>query len=251
VLSVADIESTPVATVGEAAFLDPWSPDHPRHGMRLESRRRSERVRRYLNVAVAGLGLVVALPLMAVIALAIKLASPGPVIFTQVRVGVDRRALDQKSVNWRRRFDYGGRLFRLYKFRTMHHEADGQAEIWAKQGDPRVFRLGRFLRKYRLDELPQLVNVLKGDMNMVGPRPEQPGIFSDLREQIERYPDRQRILPGITGLAQVSRPYDACVADVRRKLSYDLLYMRRVSPLEDVRIMARTVPAVLLNKGGW
>lgn len=250
-LSVAEIGAAPGDPVHEVVLVDPWSYGTRLYLGRIEARRRAERLRRYLNVGVAIFGLIVAFPLMVVIALAIKVASPGPVLFTQVRVGVDRRSPEQASLNWRRRFDHGGRLFRLYKFRTMRHEAGGAAEQWARRDDPRVFPLGRFLRKYRLDELPQLLNVIKGDMNIVGPRPEQPGIFSELREQIERYPVRQRVLPGITGLAQVTNPYDACVEDVRRKLSYDLMYMRRLSLLEDVRIMARTVPAVLLKKGGW
>jgi lipopolysaccharide/colanic/teichoic acid biosynthesis glycosyltransferase len=181
----------------------------------------------------------------------IKFCSPGPVLFKQVRVGLDRRSPDQLSLNMRRKRDYGGRLFTLYKFRTMHQTEGDVPQVWATPDDPRVFPLGRFLRKYRLDELPQLINVLKGDMNMVGPRPEQPQIFADLRDRLGRYPHRQRVRPGITGLAQVNHHYDTCLDDVQTKLSYDLAYLRRVSALEDLRIMAQTVPAVLVKNGGW
>jgi lipopolysaccharide/colanic/teichoic acid biosynthesis glycosyltransferase len=209
-----------------------------------------QRLRRGLNVVVAAVGLVLALPLMLVIALAIKLTSPGPVIFAQERVGVDRRNPLLGSGNWRRKVDHGGRLFRVYKFRTMI-EGAGRDEVWATPDDPRVTRVGSFLRKYRLDEIPQLWNVLRGDMNIVGPRPEQPGIFKDLRTQLHEYPRRQRALPGITGWAQVNHHYDRSIDDVRTKLRYDLEYLKRQSVLEDVRIMLRTVPAVLTKKGAW
>jgi lipopolysaccharide/colanic/teichoic acid biosynthesis glycosyltransferase len=212
---------------------------------------REDRLRRALNVTAAFVGLIVALPVMLVIAVLIKMSSPGPVFYTQVRVGVDRRSPMQGPMNWRRTHDYGGRLFTLYKFRTMHADSGNTAQVWATPNDPRVFPLGRVLRQCRLDELPQLINVLKGDMNMVGPRPEQPAIFADLREKIGRYPHRQRVLPGITGLAQVNHHYDMCLEDVRKKVSYDLTYLRRMSVLEDLRIMAQTLPAVLLKKGGW
>lgn len=212
---------------------------------------RNDLPRRNLNVIVAFLAILLTLPLMLLIALAIKLSSPGPVLFRQVRVGLDRRSPLQESTNHRREVDYGGRLFTLYKFRTMEHRAGPAAQVWAQRNDPRIFRLGRILRQLRLDELPQLFNVLKGDMNIVGPRPEQPTIFLELREKITEYPHRQRVLPGITGLAQVNQHYDTCLDDVRRKVTYDLEYIRRQSAIEDLRIMAQTVPAVLLKKGGW
>jgi lipopolysaccharide/colanic/teichoic acid biosynthesis glycosyltransferase len=107
------------------------------------------------------------------------------------------------------------------------------------------------MRKYRLDELPQLFNVLRGDMNVVGPRPEQPNLFEDLRQKIDRYPARQQVLPGITGWAQINLAYDSCVEDVRKKLDCDLEYIRRRSMIEDIRIMARTLPVMLGKRGGW
>jgi lipopolysaccharide/colanic/teichoic acid biosynthesis glycosyltransferase len=208
------------------------------------------RARRALNVLVALIALVVTAPLMLLIALAIRMTSPGPVLYRQLRVGLDRRA--SRSAHWRRKVDYGGRLFVMYKFRTMYAAPNGdRAQVWAAPDDPRVTRVGRFLRKYRLDELPQFVNVLKGDMNVVGPRPEQPEIFRSLRAEIERYPERQRLLPGITGWAQIHQAYDQTLDDVRRKLHLDLEYVDRHSPLEDLRILVRTVPVVVLRKGGW
>jgi lipopolysaccharide/colanic/teichoic acid biosynthesis glycosyltransferase len=128
---------------------------------------------------------------------------------------------------------------------------DGAPQKWATKDDPRVTPIGRFLRRYRLDELPQLFNVLLGDMNLVGPRPEQPRIFAVLRDQIPNYEARQRVLPGITGLAQVSQAYDTSTDDVRRKVGFDLQYIERQSPLEDLRIIALTLPAVVWKKTGW
>jgi lipopolysaccharide/colanic/teichoic acid biosynthesis glycosyltransferase len=111
--------------------------------------------------------------------------------------------------------------------------------------------LGRFLRKSRLDELPQIFNVLAGDMNLVGPRPERPGIFAELRETIPNYQLRQRVMPGITGWAQVNQAYDTCVDDVRHKVNFDLEYMRHRSVKLDIRIMARTIPVMTLSNFGW
>src|SRR3989454_4052397 len=207
--------------------------------------------RRLLNISVAAVGLVLALPLMLLIGLLIKLTSRGPVLFKQTRVGLDRRALSRMGGNTRRRIDLGGHPYTMYKFRTMyvdHRSTDRQ--VWAQPDDARVTPIGRLLRRFRLDELPQLVNVLKGDMNVVGPRPEQPAIFVHLREQIEGYQRRQRVRPGITGWAQINLSYDRTVDDVRRKVSLDLDYIRRQSALEDLRIMVRT-PRVMLGRRGW
>jgi lipopolysaccharide/colanic/teichoic acid biosynthesis glycosyltransferase len=212
------------------------------------SRPDSDQARRILNVVVAAIALILVAPLMLVIAILVRLTSPGPIFYCQTRVGVDRRR--DGSQHWRRKIDYGGRLFTIYKFRTMYVEPEGQAsQTWAKPGDPRITPLGRVLRKLRMDELPQLVNVLKGDMNVVGPRPEQPKIFLTLREQIARYPERQQVLPGITGWAQVNLNYDQDLDDVRRKLHFDLEYAQRQSALEDMRILARTVPVILFRRG--
>jgi len=211
-----------------------------------------ERPRRILNVLVASVGLVLAAPLMAVIAVLVKLTSRGPVFYTQVRIGLDRRDPKVRAVHPRRSLDQGGRPFRIYKFRTMSAaEVGADAQVWARPDDPRVTTVGRILRKYRLDELPQLFNVLRGDMNVVGPRPEQPRIFDDLRGQVHGYQVRQRVRPGITGWAQVNQHYDNSIEDVRRKVQYDLEYIRRQSLAEDCRIMLQTVPVIVFRKGAW
>jgi lipopolysaccharide/colanic/teichoic acid biosynthesis glycosyltransferase len=214
-------------------------------------RPRSERVSRALNVVIATVGLICASPLILLIALAVKLTSKGPVLYSQLRVGVDRRGRLGKA-DERRVYDLGGKPFTMYKFRTMfvNAEPDGRA-VWAKQADPRVTLVGRLLRSSRLDELPQLYNVLRGDMNIVGPRPERPTIFADLRQNIPEYSLRQRVKPGITGWAQINQCYDVTIDCVREKVRYDLEYLQRQSVVEDLRIMTKTVPVMLFGKGGW
>jgi lipopolysaccharide/colanic/teichoic acid biosynthesis glycosyltransferase len=210
---------------------------------------RTEGTRRTLNVLVALVGIVIAAPVMALVAVLIKLTSPGPVFFAQTRVGLDRRDPGDRG-NGRRLLDLGGKPFRIYKFRTMYVQKKAE-QVWASQHDPRVTSVGRVLRKYRLDELPQLFNVLLGDMNIVGPRPEQPGIAADLQKQITVYNLRHKVRPGITGWAQINHHYDQSIEDVRRKVSLDLEYIKRQSLTEDLKIMLRTVPVVVLRKGGW
>ncbi len=214
-------------------------------------RERSEALGRAVNVVVAAVALVVLFPLILLVALAVKLTSRGPVFYAQTRVGLDRRHARATNDD-RRVHDHGGRLFRMYKFRTMRVDAeiDGRA-VWAQKNDPRVTLVGRVLRRTRLDELPQLYNVLLGDMNIVGPRPERPTIFARLRDDIPEYHMRQRVKPGITGWAQINQSYDACVDDVRRKVQYDLEYLSRQSVVEDIRIMSMTLPVMLFRRGGW
>jgi lipopolysaccharide/colanic/teichoic acid biosynthesis glycosyltransferase len=208
--------------------------------------------RRAVNIVIAIAALVLVLPLMALIALAIRLTSRGPILYTQVRVGLDRRTPGLGSENHRRTTDMGGKPFNILKFRTMYVDAESRTgAVWATKNDPRVTPVGRFLRASRLDELPQLVNVIRGEMNIVGPRPERPTIFAELRENITEYPLRQRAKPGITGLAQINQHYDSCLEDVRRKVQYDLEYIQRQGVLEDLRIMLKTIPVVLFRKGGW
>jgi lipopolysaccharide/colanic/teichoic acid biosynthesis glycosyltransferase len=203
-----------------------------------------------LNVIVAAVGIVLTLPLMAIIALAIRLTSPGPVLFTQPRIGVDRRRGNPPPhILELRREDMGGRLFTIFKFRTMTVQSGPQAQVWASENDPRITAVGRLLRRTRLDELPQLFNVLQGDMNIVGPRPEQPRIFQELRERIDGYQQRQKVLPGITGWAQVNQSYDQDLDDVRRKVALDLQYIEERSAVRDFMIMLRTVPVMLFRRG--
>jgi lipopolysaccharide/colanic/teichoic acid biosynthesis glycosyltransferase len=211
-----------------------------------------EWLRRGINFVIALIALVVLLPVMLLIAILVGLTSRGPILYTQTRVGVDRRTSPRGSQNHRRERNLGGRPFTIYKFRTMRVDAEhGSGAVWAQQADPRVTSIGRLLRQYRLDELPQLLNVLRGEMNIVGPRPERPTIFAELREHIAEYPLRQRAKPGITGLAQINHHYDRSLEDVRTKVHYDLEYIRRQSVAEDFRIMLKTVPVILRRRGGW
>jgi lipopolysaccharide/colanic/teichoic acid biosynthesis glycosyltransferase len=206
---------------------------------------------------------------MLVIALAVRLTSKGSVLYRQPRIGLNRRGVllparrrgDQRRSLWarflalhddQRSRDLGGAVFMIYKFRTMCENAEcASGAVWAVKNDPRSTPIGTFLRKYRLDELPQLINVLKGDMNIVGPRPERPTIFARLCEQIDDYPLRQRAMPGITGWAQIHLLYDSCVEDVRKKVRYDLEYLRQKSVLRDLKIMMKTLPSVLFKRRGW
>lgn len=214
-------------------------------------RKRDEVLSRALNLTVASIALVLLAPVFLLVAMAIALTSRGPVLYSQVRVGMDRRWRYARAYN-RRTHDHGGKLFKMYKFRTMRADAepDGRA-VWASKSDPRVTLVGRFLRTTRLDELPQLWNVIRGDMNIVGPRPERPSIFAELRKDIPEYPLRQRVKPGITGWAQINQSYDACIEDVRQKVRLDLEYVRRQGVFEDLRIMSMTLPVMLFRRGGW
>ena len=218
-----------------------------------EPRPRSEGLDRIINVTLAIAGLILALPLMLLCGLLIKLTSPGPVFYSQARVGLDRRRPDGSHPPYDRRSrNLGGRPFMIFKFRTMRSDAEKKiGAVWASPGDTRVTRVGKFMRKYRVDEIPQLINVLRGEMNIVGPRPERPSIFVRLSDDITEYPLRQRARPGITGWAQVNNSYDTNLDDVRRKVRYDLEYLQRQGVGEDLMIMARTVPVMLFRKGGW
>lgn len=164
----------------------------------------------------------------------------------------DRRRRIGNARHDRRQWNLCGRMFTMYKFRTMRLDAEvGTGPVWARHDDPRVTPIGGFLRTCRLDELPQLYNVLKGDMNIVGPRPERPTIVVDLVNAITEYPIRQRTLPGITGLAQISQAPDGSVDDVRVKVRYDLEYLMRRSVMEDLRIMAKTPMVMFLRRSGY
>jgi lipopolysaccharide/colanic/teichoic acid biosynthesis glycosyltransferase len=216
-------------------------------------RPRSERLDRIVNVAIAMIGLVLAAPIMVVFAALVKLTSPGPIFYSQARVGLNRRRSDSAPHTYDRRSrDLGGRPFMIFKLRTMHTGAEKpNGAVWATRGDTRVTRVGRVMRKYRIDEMPQLINVIRGEMNIVGPRPERPSIFSRLCDDITEYPLRQRARPGITGWAQVNHAYDTSIEDVRLKVRYDLEYLQRQGVAEDLMIMARTVPVMIFRKGGW
>lgn len=180
----------------------------------------------------AAIGLLLASPVMVLVAIAVKLDSRGPVIYKQERVGKD------------------GRVFFIYKFRSMRVDAEqSTGPVWAQARDPRITRVGNWLRKLRLDELPQLFNVLQGDMNIVGPRPERPGFVDEFRQTIPYYDMRHSVRPGITGWAQVSRDYGASLEDAREKLEYDLFYIKNLSVWLDLFILFQTTKIVFLGRG--
>lgn len=210
--------------------------------------RSASRLERGVDIVVAATGLVVLLPLSVVLALAVAMDSRGPVLYRQLRIGIDRRglaSLDEATLA-RRTADLGGCPFTIYKFRTMRVDAEQETgPVWAAPDDERVTRVGRVLRQYRLDEIPQLINVLRGDMSIVGPRPERPLFVHQFRAEVEDYPLRNRVRPGITGWAQVNQEPDQTVDDVRGKLRYDLEYLEKRSLRFDLGIMLRTVPVML------
>jgi sugar transferase (PEP-CTERM system associated) len=189
--------------------------------------------KRALDLFAAGLGLLLAAPLMTVVAIAIRLSSAGPVLYHQQRVGLH------------------GRIFTVHKFRSMRQDAEERTgPVWAsKNGDPRVTRLGRFLRRSRIDELPQLWNVLKGEMSFVGPRPERPEFVTSLTQEIPFYGQRHVVRPGVTGWAQVRYTYGASKEDALEKLQYDLFYIKNMSLALDLYVILETVKTVILRKG--
>ncbi len=209
---------------------------------------------------VALVGLICLLPLFGLVALAIKLDSSGPVFYKQERVGINRRRGDRRQRpddllmcnrrEDRRQKNQFGKTFFVYKFRTMVTDAEKRCgPIWASKNDPRITRLGNILRKTRIDEFPQLINVLKGEMSVVGPRPERPFFIEKLSTEVPNYTRRLEVLPGITGLAQVEGGYDVTIDDVRKKVSHDLEYIRISSIKSDVLIMFRTVGVMLGARG--
>ena len=234
-----------------AMFVEPRTAQQP--SSRGASRARSTRIDRAMNVAIAAVGLAVTSPIMLIFACLVKLTSRGPIFYSQTRVGLDRRAAQGGVAGYDRRTrNLGGRAFTIYKLRSMNVGAEKPTgAVWATKGDPRVTPIGRIMRKCRVDELPQLVNVIRGEMNIVGPRPERPSIFSRLCADIEEYPLRQRAKPGITGWAQINHSYDTTVDDVRTKVRYDLEYIQRQGVAEDLLIMAKTLPVMIFRKGGW
>ncbi|MCB1772193.1 MAG: sugar transferase [Gammaproteobacteria bacterium] len=200
------------------------------------------RAKRSFDIGFASLGLLATLPLFPLIALAIKLDSPGPVLFRQLRIG---RARSDRTL-----------LFEMIKFRTMRVDSEKQTgAVWATRGDSRITRVGLLLRKTRLDELPQLVNVLKGDMSLIGPRPERPGFYRRLEHAIPYFAERTYgVTPGITGLAQINQGYDTCLDDVRSKLGYDHRYALALADprawlLMDLHIAWRTIWVMLTGRG--
>jgi len=182
----------------------------------------------WFEFVVAFVLMLLALPFILIGALLVKLTSCGPAFYSQVRLGKN------------------GRPFRIYKLRTMLHNCESYSGVcWSRPGDPRITLVGHFLRRTHLDELPQLWNVLRGDMSLVGPRPERPEFVPSLERTIPHYRDRLQIRPGVTGLAQVQLPADTDLTSVRRKLAYDLYYLRHISIWLDLRLIACTAVHLL------
>jgi len=188
-------------------------------------------LKRAMDLTASAIGLVALTPLLFLIGLLIKVDSPGPVLYRQMRVGL------------------GGQPFMIWKFRSMCVEAESNGPRWAVTHDPRISRVGRILRKLRLDELPQLYNVLRGEMSLVGPRPERPVFVNELRKDIPYYDMRHTVRPGLTGWAQTQFRYGANAEDAHTKLQYDLYYVKNMTFALDVRILIETVRVVLLGEG--
>ena len=197
------------------------------HELNEVNRQLYQTAKRTLDILLALAGLLVTGCLFPAIALAIRLDSPGPILYSQIRVG------------------RMGRLFRIYKFRSMCQDAEKTGAVWASAGDSRVTPVGRFLRQTRLDELPQLFNILVGEMSLVGPRPERPEFVAMLSEKVPHYSRRHMVVPGLTGWAQVSYPYGASVEDALEKLQYDFYYIKNRSLFLDAEIMLRTISIVI------
>ena len=188
--------------------------------------------KRFVDVLTAGFGLLVASPVIVLSALIIKLESPGGIFYLQERVGEH------------------GNSFNVVKFRSMRSDAEKDGPVWAMQNDTRVTRYGAFIRKVRIDEIPQMWNVIKGEMSFVGPRPERPVFVEQLEKSVPYYALRHSVKPGITGWAQVCYPYGASETDALRKLEFDLYYIKNMSIIMDVKIIFQTVKTVLCRKGG-
>jgi len=188
-------------------------------------------LRRLVSITVSFIGLAICLPFIPFIILAVRLSSPGSIFFRQTRVGLR------------------GRPFSVIKFRTMRQDAEAQGAVWASRNDPRVTPLGRFMRKTRIDEIPQLWNVLRGEMGFVGPRPERPEFVQWLSNEIPFYELRHMIRPGITGWAQVRYQYGASLEETKQKLEYDLYYIKHLSLGLDLLIMFETIKTIVLRRG--
>jgi exopolysaccharide biosynthesis polyprenyl glycosylphosphotransferase len=192
------------------------------------------KLKRLLDIVVSIIILLISLPVTLITAIAIKLDSEGPVFFTQERMGMN------------------GKVFKMIKFRSMRKDAEKlTGPVWSQKNDPRVTRVGRIIRKLRIDEIPQFINVLKGDMSVVGPRPERPYFVEKLSQEIPYYKRRLKVRPGITGWAQVKHKYDESIEDVKIKLRYDLFYIENMSIRMDLKILFRTIFVVLFGKGHY
>ena len=217
-------------------------------------------VKRSIDLIGAVVGLLLTFPLYIILPILIRLDSLGPVFYSQLRVGINRRKRDrryyqrsdvtERRIRDRRRQNCQGKPFHVIKFRTMVHNAEKKCgPVWATENDSRITRLGRVLRKTRLDEIPQFIIVLRGDMSLVGPRPERPDFVQHLSEKVKDYNGRLAVKPGLTGLAQVENGYDTSLASVAQKVNLDLEYIQHWSLWTDIRILFKTVVVVFTGKG--
>jgi lipopolysaccharide/colanic/teichoic acid biosynthesis glycosyltransferase len=224
--SSALLRTAPENAPVDAGVLRPASSDSPRILLW-----RARALKRAIDIAAALALAILGAPLCVLVAIAIRLEDGGPVLFRQIRVG------------------RGGAAFTLYKLRSMRRDAEvDSGPQWAAPGDARVTRIGRWIRSLRIDEIPQAWNILAGHMSFVGPRPERPEFVAVLRRAIAGYDERHQVRPGLTGWAQVNQPYSGTIEDARRKLDYDLEYLRMWSPGFDAHIMVRTATILAF---GW
>ncbi len=220
----------------------------------------TRRAIRLFDVVFSGLALIALSPVFLILAILIRIESPGPVIYRQVRTGLNLRTgsrrrsdnikvMQERRGNDRRDGRAPGRPFEIYKFRSMVTDAEKNGIQLAKKNDARITRLGKLMRRTRLDELPQFWNVLMGHMSIVGPRPERPEIIAYLEEQIPGYKDRLGVKPGITGLAQIRNGYDTDLEHIRRKITLDKYYIQKCSLANDLKIILRTIRVVVKGEG--
>lgn len=219
--------------------------------------------KRTIDIVFSTMALLASLPFMVIVAVLIKTTSQGPVLYTQERVGLNRRTGHRRRVKQNpklgldpgrpeRRAQTGfGKPFTMYKFRTMTVQAENGKPEWSTPGDPRITALGRFLRKSRLDEVPQFVNVLRGDMSVVGPRPERAYFLAEAEGAMPQFKLRLRAKPGITGLAQVEHGYTNTLTGLHGKLVFDLEYINTLCLRTDLKILLRTVAVVLTGRGAY
>ncbi len=238
----------------EAVATPPWLRELRLPDSRTNVRclnRRTRLAKRVLDLVVASTLLVLTAPLVVLAALAVKLSSPGPILFSQIRVGLNLRREPPRGADdeCRRQEPNYGRPFRIYKIRTMHLAASKSGPAQAKASDTRVFAVGRFLRRMRIDELPQLINVLRGDMSMVGPRPECIEYMEELEAKVPGYSQRLGLKPGLTGIAQIESGYANDLDSYRRKAAYDFIYLQNCCVSNDLRIMYRTLKVVFTGFG--
>lgn len=191
-------------------------------------RTRYSLVKRLMDIILSFIAIIISIPLMLILGLLTKLTSRGPIFYTQTRIGKD------------------GKPFKIIKFRTMRVDAeDGTGPVWAKPDDQRVTALGYYVRRLHLDEVPQFINILKGDMSLIGPRPERPFFIDTFKRQLQNYTHRLSVKPGLTGLAQVRYKYDESIDDVKKKLSYDLVYIRKMCFFLDLKVLFWTVGKIV------